>query len=106
MHWLNDLLLFALYFSQGSITCFGRSYFLRKQTALERTRSYLTNYNSFFLTRNYKQFVLENCALSYPYQAESGLPSCKTRDLEATVPQEIILILIFAGLCQAAVFPR
>lgn len=58
----------------GGLNCFGISRFLRQQTVLERTRSYLINYDSFFLTRNYKQLVHKNCALSYPHQAESGLP--------------------------------
>lgn len=51
---------FALYLSQGSFTCFDRSYFLRKQTALERTRSYLINYNwVFFWLGTINNFLLK-----------------------------------------------
>lgn len=106
VRWWNYLLLFALHLSQGSLTCLGISHFPRQQTAIERTRSYLINYDSLFLTRHYKQVVLKNCALSYPHQAESGLPYCKTRYLEATVPQEMILMLAFAGLMSDSCIPQ
>lgn len=58
---------FALYLSQGGLTCFGISHFPRLQTGLEKTSSYLISDYSFFLTRNYKQHVLKSRALSCLY---------------------------------------
>lgn len=65
--WRNYLLLFALYVSQRGLTCSGISHFLKLQTGLEKTSSYLISDYSFFLTRNYKQHVLKSCALSCLY---------------------------------------